>query len=152
MVTFGAGVNSYFVLFSSSKNSFCDIRKNTPKSYRMGLSSPPPIPKVSIALLLFSGRHFKNPYMYMLTDYLNLCRVLIREVHVSVPVETHVKLLSKRIAHLMGRWEIFHTYFAVFTFNIYVFGDSTANILPSMLKFDIYELPLTNQTIKRKVW
>ena len=31
------GVISDFVLFSSSKNSFCDINKNTPKSHGMGL-------------------------------------------------------------------------------------------------------------------
>ena len=36
------GVNSDFVLFATSKNIFCDIRKNTPKSYEMGLSPSPP--------------------------------------------------------------------------------------------------------------
>ena len=43
----------------------------------------------------------------MSTDYSNLLRVQIRGVPVSVPVETHVKLLSKRIAICMVWWDDF---------------------------------------------
>ena len=39
------GVNFDFCANFINQNSFCDIRENTPKSYGMGLSPPPPYGK-----------------------------------------------------------------------------------------------------------